>query len=216
MVDIPGVQILSLWTLITATLLSVRSAFCVRLLRCRREFAFVEKKFCANSTMQRCAPLLFAGVLVCALPAPPCSRWPTPFAHSPWRLHVPGCARTPLQVAKLRHGAVAHRLRGGFDFPNYACSDPSWESEGPSEESESEREEEEDEEEGDEEDDVGDHGDLMDLSASPGGAQRAKPDAGPRKAESDSEGENLEDLLAKFIGEGGKEGSDSQDISEEW
>lgn len=44
---------------------------------------------------------------VCALPALPCSKWPMPFAHSPWRLHVPGCARTRLRVAKLRHGAVA-------------------------------------------------------------------------------------------------------------
>jgi hypothetical protein len=122
----------------------------------------------------------------------------------------------------FRSQTLAHRLRGGFDYPNYASSDPSWESEGPSEESASEREEEEDEEEVEEEDDVGDQGDLMDLSAgaddaaSPGGSQRAKPDAGAKKAETDSEGENLEDLLAKFIGEGDKEGSDSQDISEEW
>ena len=124
----------------------------------------------------------------------------------------------------FRSQTLAHRLRGGFDYPNYASSDPSWESEGPSEEPSSEREEDEDEEEGEDEDDVGDQGDLMDLSAgagadnaaSPGGPQRAKPDAGAKKAETDSEGENLEDLLAKFIGEGDKEGSDSQDISEEW
>lgn len=123
-----------------------------------------------------------------------------------------------MREAELRHGSLAHRLRGGFDYPNYACSDPSWESEGPSEESASEREEEEDED-GDVEDDVVDHGDLY-LSAGAddvhGGAQRGKKDAGAKKAESDSEGENLEDLLAKFIDEGGKEGSDSQDISEEW
>ena len=124
-------------------------------------------------------------------------------------------------AARLRHGA-AYRLRGGN-----GASDASWQSEGPSEEEssgergvqgENDDDDDDDDDDDEQEEDDGDKSDFMDLSAGvddDAASQRA--DAGAAAQESESEGENLEDLLGKFIGgDGSKDGSDSQDISNEW
>ncbi len=132
-----------------------------------------------------------------------------------------GAASQPLKICPVGH----YRLRGGN-----GASDASWESEGPSEEESSgprgvqdeDEEDDEDDDDDEQDEDEGDKSDFMDLSAgvdddaaSPGGAQRA--DAGAAAPDSEGEGENLEDLLGKFIGgDGGKDSSDSQDISNEW